>query len=137
MECWILLPKVGGGTVEVSKIKIATVTGGGADVVTNSIAFCSAGAASLTDGKTFGELVGAKKVVRFCADIPTTTTGSTEEKEISTAVLVGVDSASYVNPLLSEGDAVNNAKVISAFIIATGTSANMNGKPIDIYAICI
>ena len=126
----------GGGTVEVSKIKIGTITGAGDNIVTNQIGF-SVGGGRFTDNKTFAELIGDKTLIGFRASLPSVE-GETLF-DISTGAVVGTQPTStyYVDPLLSSGEAVDNALFFYTEVMYSGKSSVVNGKPIDIYAICI
>ena len=126
----------GGGTVEVSKIKIATFNGGGAPLGTN-INYLFNGGGDLDDSKTLYDLIGEKTIVSF-AYFGHESNGSLLNETTPIVAQIGVSGSSEsevvqnIDPRLVEVEHRNQCTGGSILAITTQQCSS-----IDIYAICI
>lgn len=114
----------GGGTVEA--IKIASVNGGGSEIVSGTRAFNGGG--MLLDSKTLGELVGNKRIVDFAfvdAD-----PASTRNRVIGAVNF----NANYNYNGVTEYESAKDADSCAVTAIYSGGTQMTK---VDIYAICI
>lgn len=137
MECWILLPKVG-GTVEV--IKLGTSNGGGSEVASDSRTYTYSGNFVSEGGKTFAELIGDKTVLRTVGEIEST---NGKKYPAITCTLDVRMTESYVDTIYRQLELVEkdsygmNHSEANTFAIVHATDGTPSGKPLTIYAICI
>ena len=120
MECWILLPKVGGGTVEVERIFIATVNGSWTQSGTTAVFSGGTGFAG-----TVADKIGGKTIVGFGIG------AENGDKENSIISLRVTDGSS--KPLL--GTKGENAHGLTVRALKDGSATGETG--LDVYAICI
>lgn len=136
----------GGGTVEVSKIKIATVRGGGnklakwdtsgtTGVAKDSQTWEVAGGGSFDDGKTLAEILDGKRIVSLAYDIQNE--GDNVWHVKGAFVKVGDSSLESKNILIAQFDPEASASTQITFFANGFGDTVPNGKAIDIYAICI
>ena len=126
-----------GGTVEVSKIKIASVYGNSTPIVGEQVSIFTGGGSSF-DVKSLQELVGDKKIIGVeCKGIGLVGTLE-QETSLNGGIKVSFGTNEY-GSLIVDQDAIKNTSTrfgIPSTALLSPTPIK-SGSAVDIYAICI